>query len=69
MSILHKAQTKRLILDTAAQLRSKKFERVSDEWFDYLDGKLQELIASGIRSHPSVGITLYPPIRRGKEQE
>ena len=69
MSLLHKAQAKRLILDTATQLRFKKFTRVSDEWFDYLDGRLQELIASGIRSHPTVGKTLYPPIRRGKEQE
>jgi len=68
MSVLNKAQVKTLILDTAARTRFKAFTRVSEEWYAYLEGQVQQIIERGVRSHPTVGVTLYPPVRRVKEE-
>ncbi len=63
------SKVKRAILDRGATRAPGKFTRVSDEWKDYLVGVLRDRIDSGVHSHPSLGHTLYPPVRRHKEVE
>jgi hypothetical protein len=68
MSLLNQTAIKQLILATAAETRFKKFNRVSDEWFPFLEAVLREHIDRAVRVHPTVGKTLYPPTH-GKEKE
>ena len=57
MSVINRAHCKKLALDIA-EIRSKKFNRVSKKFLDRLEFKLEEIIKDSVRNHPSVGKTL-----------
>ncbi|NLF98733.1 MAG: hypothetical protein GX565_01130 [Lentisphaerae bacterium] len=46
-----------------ADRRAKKFGRVSGETYEWLNDVVRWLIDNLVASHPSVGKTIYPPIR------
>lgn len=54
----------------SAERRYKKFTRFrSKEWGEYLDGEVRRIIVSAVESAPTVGKTLYPPVRCAKVPE
>lgn len=55
--LLNRAQCKKLALDVA-EVRSKKFTRVSKKFLDDLEFKLDNIIRESVRNHPSIGKTL-----------
>jgi len=61
--LLNKSSTIKYILETVKETRSHKFSQVSAETLNYLEGILRVSINGIIRSHPSKGKTIYPPIR------
>ena len=68
MSLLCRSAVKKLALEVASA-RHHEFGRVSKEYLDWIEGRVRELVESSIRSLPSKGKTIYPPVRTGKESE
>lgn len=57
MSLINKQNCKKLALDIA-EIRSKKFTRVSQKFLKDIEFRLEEIIKDSVRNHPSVGKTL-----------
>jgi len=68
MSYLNRTRIKESILAQAAKTRSHKFERVSAEVYEYLEGMVALEINRLVRLQPSMGKTIYPAIRCGKSE-
>lgn len=66
MSYLNKTKIKQYILDRAQKTRAHKFERVSSEVYDHLDGIIRSEVDRLIRLQPSMGKTIYPVVRMGQ---
>ena len=56
-SLLNKSECKKLALGVA-EIRSKKFTRVSKKFLDDLEFRLDNIIRESVRQHPSIGKTL-----------
>lgn len=58
--LLNNKNCKRLILDTAAALgKDRKFSRVGASSFVWIEAQIRRLVSEEVRSHPSIGKTLY----------
>lgn len=69
-SLINKGQVKQFVFGQALTgARALKFTRISNEFYTYLDGLLRQKILVAVHQHPSVGKTIYPPIRVAKEPE
>lgn len=65
--IVKPAMVKRLTLDWAKQTRHQPFRRVSDEMPVWLDGEVRRMIKLAVQHAPSMGKTIYPPVRQSKD--
>jgi hypothetical protein len=65
--LINWAPCKARVLERGSQ-RAHKFTRVSKEWVPYLESIVMRAIDNGVHSHPSMGSTLYPPIRPTNNQ-
>ena len=63
MALLNRSHVKALLLDRSAETRNGKFTRVSGEIFEWLEGEVRAKCQSAVRCAPSLGKTLYPPVR------
>jgi len=64
--LLNKSAVRTYLLDVARATRSHRFERVSAETLEWLEGALRERIEALVRAQPSAGVTIFPPVRRPK---
>lgn len=55
--LINRAKVKQLAL-AQAQLRARKFTRVSNDFYVSAEAALRNYIAGRVANHPSVGITL-----------
>lgn len=63
MSLINKAHVRRRILETAKSTRYQKFDRVSEETYEWLNRRVDDLIVNLLQCQPSKGQTIYPPTR------
>ncbi len=57
MSLLNKSEVKKLALGVA-EVRSKKFTRISKKFMDDLDAHVDYIVRESVRNHPSIGKTI-----------
>ncbi len=65
--LINRSHCKSLALELAGR-RPHKFSRVSAEYLDYVDGRVRQMMVQDIAALPSIGKTVYPPVRAGKEE-
>lgn len=53
----------------AVEKRAKKFNRISAETYEYLNDVLRGAMQKLVADHPTVGKTIYPPVREAKQTE
>jgi hypothetical protein len=67
-SILNKTAIKTIALGLADKRFKGKFTRVSKEYLDDLEARVRNMIEKDIFCLPSVGKTVYPSIRKIKDE-
>jgi hypothetical protein len=58
MALINKSLCKAEALRIAEKTRGGKFKRVSQQFLDRLERRVQEVIRQEVASHPSIGVTL-----------
>lgn len=66
--LINQSAVKEHLLTVARDTRAHRFERVSAETLEWLEGVLREKIEALVRGHPGAGKTIYPPVRRKEAQ-
>lgn len=65
---VNKSNCKECLLH-AAEKRAKKFTRISAEMYEYLNAILRGHMQQIVAQHPTLGKTLYPPVRTAQPKE
>lgn len=68
-TLIHWPRTRRALLDLAEKTKAHKFTKVSSECQAYLEFKMKALLSDILERQPSVGKTIYPPVRMIKEDK
>lgn len=66
---IHRSNVKKFLLDFAKTRPGLRMERVSAEVFEWLEDEMGLKLRNFVRSLPSKGRTIYPPVRRAKAKE
>lgn len=59
MNTTNKTNVKKYALAVSAAARQGKFTRVSQAYLDRVEANTRAFIQATVKSHPSVGVTLY----------
>lgn len=65
---LNKTNVKAHLL-AQAEKRAKKFGRVSAETYEWLNDELRRIMDRLVATHPTMGKTIYPPVRTKEIEE
>jgi len=58
VNLINKQNVKKLALEISQRDRAGKFQRVSSDFLERIEGQLKQAVVSAVNSHPSVGKTL-----------
>jgi hypothetical protein len=64
--LINVAHTKKFLLSVSEQYRHSKFTRVSADTLSYLEGRMIQICEELVRTHPTVGTTIFPPYTKTK---